>query len=209
MDKTRYYIIAGTGNSNTNVIETGLSDVNLTASEFVVLWTGKPTDGQARVLDWLLEHSSSFTVFCSDAKVHHAVEGAANRVVQVNDLIEDSLDIYPTASVLVLWDEVSTEPGQPTKFVEDLVLSANSKGMETLDLCNGLVPLVVGEVDIDKPLEAPRKPQDALKKDIPSPTQDLLLNASNDLYTLSYVKDGQLKSFSGSKKAVLKFLDSE
>ena len=124
-------------------------------------------------------------------------------------MIEDSLDIYPTASVLVLWDEVSTEPGQPTKFVEDLVLSANSKGMETLDLCNGLVPLVVGEVDVDKPAEAPRKPQDALKKDTPSPTQDLLLNASNDLYTLSYVKDGQLKSFSGSKKAVLKFLDSE
>lgn len=209
MDKTRYYIIAGTGNASANVIETGLNDVALTASEFVVLWTGKPTDGQARVLDWLLEHSSSFTVFCSDAKVHHAVESAANRVLQVDNLIEDSLDIYPTASVLVLWDEVSTEPGQPTKFVEDLVLSANEKGMETLDLCNGLVPLVVGEVDTNKPAEAPRKPQDALKMDTLPPTQDFTSNASNDLYTLSYVKDGQLKSFSGAKKAILKFLDSE
>ncbi len=208
MQKSRYYLIAGTGNANANVIETGLSDVALTTKEFVVLWTGKPTDGQSRVYDWLIEHSASFTVVYSDAKVHHLVEGAANRVVKVNNLVEDSLDSYPDATVLVLWDEVATS-SQPTQFVEEIVLMANSKGMETLDLCNGLVPLTVGEPEEDKPVEASRKPQDASKKDTLPPTQDLVSKPSNELYTLTYVKDGQLEWINGSKEVILGFLNPQ
>ena len=49
MQKSRYYLVAGTGNASANVIETGLSDVALTTKEFIILWTGKPTDGQSRV----------------------------------------------------------------------------------------------------------------------------------------------------------------
>lgn len=208
MQKSRYYLIAGTGNASANVIETGLNDVTLTTKEFVVLWTGKPTDGQSRVYDWLIEHSASFTVVHADAKVHHLVEGAANRVLKVDNLIDDSLDSYPEATVLVLWDEVATL-GQPTQFVEDIVITANQKGMETLDLCNGLVPLTVGEPVEDKPSEASRKPQDASKKSTLPPTQDLVSKASNDDYALSYVKDGKLAFFIGPKASVLKFLSSE
>ena len=208
MQKSRYYIIAGTGNSNANVIETGLSDVSLTAKEFVVLWTGKPTDGQSRVYDWLIEHSASFTVVHSDTKVHHLVEGSANRVVKVDNLVEDSLDSYPDATVLVLWDEVATFD-QPTQFVEEIVLTANTKGMETLDLCNGLVPLTVGEPVEDKPVEASRKPQDASKKDTLPPTQDSISKPSNELYTLTYVHNGQLATISGSKKKILEFLNPQ
>ena len=208
MQKSRYYLIAGTGNANANVIETGLSDVALTTKEFVVLWTGKPTDGQGRVYDWLIEHSASFTVIYSDTKVHHLVEGAANRVLRVDNLVEDSLDIYPNATVLVLWDE-SAIPGHPTVFVEDVVIMANSKVMETLDLCNGLVPLTVVEPVEDKPSEASRKPQDASKKDTLPPTQDLGSKFSNELYTLTYVKDGQLAWINGSKKVILEFLNPQ
>jgi hypothetical protein len=208
MQKSRYYLIAGTGNASANVIETGLNDVVLTTKEFVVLWTGKPTDGQSRVYDWLIEHSASFTVVHADAKVHHLVEGAANRVLKVDNLIDDSLDSYPEATVLVLWDEVATL-GQPTQFVEDIVITANQKGMETLDLCNGLVPLTVGEPVEDKPSEASRKPQDASKKSTLPPTQDSVSKASNDDYALSYVKDGKLAFFIGPKASVLKFLSSE
>ena len=206
MQKSRYYLVAGTGNASANVIETGLSDVALTTKEFIILWTGKPTDGQSRVYDWLIEHSASFTVVHSDNKVHHLVEGAANRVVKVDNLVEDSLDSYPDATVLVLWDEITTL-GQPTQFVEDIVLMANQKGMETLDLCNGLVPLTVGEPVEDKPVEASRKPQDALEKDTLPPTQDLAFKAPNALYTLSYVKDGNLASISGYKDKILEFLN--
>jgi len=206
MQKSRYYLIAGTGNASANVIETGLSDVALTTKEFVVLWTGKPTDGQGRVYDWLIEHSASFTVVHSDTKVHHLVEGAANRVVKVDNLIEDSLDSYPEATVLVLWDEIATL-GQPTQFVEDIVLTANEKNMETLDLCNGLVPLTVGEPLPNKPAEAPRRPQDASKKDALPPTQGLVSQPSNALYTLTYVKDGNLASVSGHKDKIIGFLN--
>lgn len=208
MQKSRYYLIAGTGNASANVIETGLNDVALTTKEFVVLWTGKPTDGQGRVYDWLIEHSASFTVVHSDTKVHHLVEGAANRVVKVDNLIEDSLDSYPEATVLVLWDEIATL-GQPTQFVEDIVLTANEKNMETLDLCNGLVPLTVGEPFPDKPAEASRRPQDASKKDTLPPTQDLVSNLSNELYTLVYTIDGQHKTISGSKGKILEFLNPQ
>lgn len=206
MQKSRYYLIAGTGNASANVIETGLSDVALTTKEFVVLWTGKPTDGQGRVYDWLIEHSASFTVVHSDNKVHHLVEGAANRVLKVDNLVEDSLDSYPEATVLVLWDEVATFD-QPTQFVEEVVLMANSKGMETLDLCNGLVPLTVGEPVEDKPAEASGRPQDASKKDALPPTQDLVSKPSNALYTLTYVKDGNLASVSGHKDKIIGFLN--
>ena len=118
------------------------------------------------------------------------------------------MDSYPDATVLVLWDEVATFD-QPTQFVEEIVLTANAKEMETLDLCNGLVPLTVGQPVEDKPVEASRKPQDASKKDTLPPTQDSVSKPSNELYMLTYVKDGQLMSVNGSKKEILEFLNPQ
>jgi len=205
MQKSRYYLIAGTGNASANVIETGLNDVALTTKEFIILWTGKPTDGQSRVYDWLIEHSASFTVVHSDTKVHHLVEGAANRVVEVKNLVEDSLDSYPEATVLVLWDEIATL-NQPTQFVEDIVLTANQKGMETLDLCNGLVPLTVGEPIEDTPSEASRKPQDASKTSTLPPTREPNIDLFKSTWVLTEINGEQAKTVFGDKTTILEYL---
>lgn len=202
----RYYIIGGTGNANASVIETGLSDISAIADEFVYLWTGKPTDGQARVLDWLISHEIEFSIMHEDGKVHPKVEAAAQRVVKVDNLVQDACDGYGHFSVLVLWDEeVST--GEPTAFVYELITYANSLGMESLDLCNGLVPLIVSNQEPNDPPEASRKPQEASKVASPSPTQDTDSNLFRSFWVLTKVTGGEANSIVGDKETVLEFLN--
>lgn len=198
---SRYYVIGGTGNASANVIETGLSDVLLTAKEFVYLWTGKPTDGQARVLDWLIEHEANFTIVTSDSKIHPRVESAANRVLKVESLIQTTFDSYPSFTLLVLWDE-EIETKEPTHFVYELITQANALGMESLDLCNGLVPLLVD----NGPLEASRKPQDASKVDTLPPTQEPKIDLFKSIWVLTEINGEQAKTVFGDKTTILEYL---
>ena len=202
----RYYIIGGTGNASANVIETGLSDISAIADEFVYLWTGKPTDGQARVLDWLISHEIEFSIMHEDGKVHPKVEAAAQRVVKVDNLVQDACDGYGHFSVLVLWDEeVST--GEPTALVYELVTYANTLGMESLDLCNGLVPLLVSNQESNDLPEAPRKPQEAPKVASPSPTQDVAPTIFKSFWVLTEVHGEKATTVVGDKETVLEFLN--
>ena len=66
------YVIGGMGNAPANVIEVGLGDVK-EGAVFHYMWTGKPTAGQARVLDWLVDYSADFIVYFDSGKVHPAV----------------------------------------------------------------------------------------------------------------------------------------
>lgn len=193
-----YYVIGGTGNASANVIETGLSDVHSLSTEFVYLWTGRPTDGQARVLDWLLEHEASFTVVTVDGKVHPKIEAAAKRILTVESLVTSTFDSYHTFTLLVLWDE-EIETKEPTHFVYDLITQANALGMESLDLCNGLVPLLVD----NNPLEATRKPQDAPKKDTLPPTQEPKIDLFKSIWVLTEIKGEQASAVYFTDKATL------
>lgn len=201
MATKRYYVVGGMGNSNANVIEAGLSDVAHNA-HFIYLWTGKPTDGQARVLDWLVDHGAEYTVVHSNGKVHPVVEGAAGEVLKVDDLVLDALNLYPKCEVLLLWDQ--DEAGNPTAMTEHLTVSALGLGIPVLDLCNGLVPLSLEE--------APEAPQAATPAATPEPENTPLKtapNASQAILSVCYVSEGgSLRHYMGTKDEVLHFVNS-
>jgi len=139
------YLIAGTGNSSDNVIEAGLGDVK-EGAKFHYLWTGKPTAGQARVLDWLLDYSADFTIYTETGRIPTALGQAANTITKVDSLLLDAFNFNKKAKVLLLWDE--NEQNDPTETTKEIVLLADSLGMTILDLTNGLVPI---EVEGDTP----------------------------------------------------------
>ena len=165
------YIVGGMGNAAANVIESSLGDVR-EDSRFVYLWTGKPTPGQARVLDWLIDYGADFLVYSETPKVPVVVADASVEVVVVENAIEQSItDFGPEATMLVLFDV--NEEGEPTAMTERLVLKASEVGMKVLELTNGLIPITVEEDEEsqpEKPAEAPRKPQAASKTSVGSPT---------------------------------------
>ena len=178
------YIIGGTGNAPANVIEAGLGDVK-EGAKFHYMWSGKPTAGQARVLDWLVDYGADFTVYFAAGRVHPTIMQAATNVIAVDDLILDTLKINSGAHILVLFD--TDEQENPTQMTQSIIFEGDRLGMMLQDLTNGLVPIWVteDEVGANEPVEAPRKPQDALKRDLGIPVP---LFTEEDLGLISMVQ---------------------
>lgn len=164
------YIIGGMGNAAANVIESSLGDVRKD-SRFIYLWTGKPTAGQSRVLDWLIDYGANFTVYSETPKLPQAVADSAADVVVVENMVEQAIADFESATMLVLFD--TDEEGEPTQMTQRLIFKAADVGMKVLELTNGLIPITVeddGEPQPKEAAEAPRRPQDALKGWVGSPT---------------------------------------
>jgi len=162
-----HYIIGGAGNAPENVIEVGLKDIK-EGGTYHYLWTGKPSNGQARVLDWMIDHSVPFIVYSETGKISPAVKQAAKDFRVIGNLL-DVLDLYPEGHVLVLFD--TDENGEPTQFTQRLVFGAAERNMIVLELTNGLVPLRVEDDDTSAPKshgEAPRSLQDASETTTPT-----------------------------------------
>jgi hypothetical protein len=188
------YLVGGTGNASANVIESGLKDSQ--GEWFHILWTGKPTAGQARVMDWMIDHSAKFTVYSESGKVPPAVGQAADSLVKVESLVEDTFFSALTRSennlkVLVLFDE--DESGEPTDLTQRLVFGANDRNLDCLELTNGLAPLSVDSNN--SPSEAPRKPQDAPKPEVVStPRMEKVLTIIRPVMQITVYSDGSIKT---------------
>ena len=160
------YIIGGMGNAAANVIESSLGDVRDNA-RFIYLWTGKPTPGQARVLDWLIDYSAKYVVYSETPKIPAAVADSAVEVVLVDNVVERSIaDFAGSAKMLVLFD--TDERGEPTALTERLIMKSASASMPILELTNGLIPITVEE-DGDP---APSVPPAKSAPDTPKQAQD-------------------------------------
>ena len=181
------YLVGGTGNASANVIESGLKDSQ--GVWFHILWTGKPTAGQARVMDWMIDHSAKFTVYSESGKVPPAVGQAADSIIKVDNLVEDTFFQAQSRSgnslkVLVLFDE--DESNEPTDLTQRLVFGANERNLDCLELTNGLAPLTV-----DSSPEAPRKPQDAPKEEVVStPRMEKVLTVVKPVMQITVYSDG-------------------
>jgi hypothetical protein len=187
------YIIGGTGNASANVIETGLNDTQGTC--FHVIWTGKPTAGQARVLDWLITRNEKFIVY-STGKVHPSVLDASLIVYHMENLVEDAFAQAQTISentlkVLVLFD--TDESGEPTELTKELVFGASDRNLECLELTNGLAPLAVDPGHT--PSEATRKPQDEPKPEVVStPRMEKVLTVVKPVMQITVYSDGSIQT---------------
>jgi len=187
------YIIGGTGNASANVIETGLNDTQGTC--FHVIWTGKPTAGQARVLDWLITRNEKFIVY-STGKVHPSVLDASLIVYHMENLVEDAFVQAQTIAensleVLVLFD--TDETGEPTELTKELVFGAYDRKLPCLELTNGLAPLSVDPSHVSS--EASRKPQDEPKVEVVSTTRmDKTLSVVEPVMQITVYSDGSIKT---------------
>jgi hypothetical protein len=187
-----HYIIGGTGNCPANVIETALSDIKENA-KFHYMWTGKPTAGQARVLDWLIDHSAMFKIYAEVDKVPAVVQQAAHSVKIVDDLIQGTLDENLKAEVLVLFD--TDHEGNPTASTERLIFLAHDRKMVIRELTNGLVPIEVEDEGTNTPSEAPRKPQDEPKVEVAPPTRmEKVLTVAEPVMQITVYSDGSIKT---------------
>ena len=190
-----HYIIGGAGNAPENVIEVGLTDIK-EGGTYHYLWTGKPSNGQARVLDWLIDHNVPFIVYSENGRVSPAVKQAARDFRVIGNHL-DVLDLYPEAHVLVLFD--TDEMGEPTQFTQRLVFGAVERNMLVLELTNGLVPLRVEDDDKAASTingEAPRSPQVASKSDTPTQVATKVKTALKTLVktvTIKTYSDGSVE----------------
>lgn len=136
------YGILGSGNAPKKVIEAGLKDLG-TKLQYVVPWYGKVTPGLEIVYDWLLDNDADFMIIASDGgkavpKVLAEKAGAVENVEDVNYRILKALKSLEVPGIsLIMWDTDNEE--------ESIKLSSMSIDMKlpTLELTNGLVPIIV------------------------------------------------------------------
>lgn len=143
------YGILGTGVSSKKVIQAALDDIG-TKPVFIVPWYGKVTEGLETVYDWLLDNEATFNIVHGEGKnIPKALAAAAADIFQtrraVDDYIIDSLmygDLKGLATIL--WDE------EDDRTSHRLAEKCIDKGLPTLELTNGLVPIIISPSDEDK-----------------------------------------------------------
>lgn len=148
------YGILGSGDAPKKVIEAGLKDLGNNI-QYVVPWYGKMTPSLETVYDWLLDNELDFIIVSANIgkdvpKVLASKAGIVEKVEDVNYWILKALQTRDVPGIsLILWDQENEE--------ESVRLSSMSISMKlpTLELSNGLVPIIV---DQQEPIKAPVEP---------------------------------------------------
>lgn len=145
------YGVVGTGSGPKKVIEASLNDIGST-STFLVPWYGKVTAGLEVVYDWLLDNEVTFTIVAAEGSkaVPKALASKATEVHQVDDVVDYILWDLKGRDVqgltLVMWDTENEEESiRVSSMSIDLKLS-------TLELTNGLVPIIIDNNDTVEPV---------------------------------------------------------
>lgn len=135
----KLYGILGTGTAPKKVIHTALDDLPQKAT-YVVPWYGKPTEGLEHVYDWMLDNEVSFNLVATkQSKIPTALTKQAEDVQNVDDVDAYIIDTLRYSDVvgdaLLLWDD------DAEKRAEQCI----DAGLKTLELSNGLVPIIFDE----------------------------------------------------------------
>lgn len=146
------YGILGFGNAPKTVIEAALNDIG-TKLSYVVPWYGKVTDGLEVVYDWLLDNEAEFIIISTEGgkavpKVLAEKAEAVEKAKDVNFKILKTLKSKEVPGIsLIMWDQENED--------ESIRISSMSIDMDlpTLELTNGLVPIIVD----GEPTETPKK----------------------------------------------------
>lgn len=153
------YGILGSGNAPKSVIESALNDIG-TKLNYVVPWYGKVTKGLEVVYDWLLDNDANFVVVSTESgkAVPRVLAEKAITVEKAKDVNFKILKTLKSREVpgisLIMWDTENNE--------ESIRISSLSIDMElpTLELTNGLVPIIVDDMSVEKDKPEPVKDEE-------------------------------------------------
>lgn len=146
------YGILGFGNAPKTVIEAALNDIG-TKLRYVVPWYGKVTDGLEVVYDWLLDNEADFMIVSSESgkDVPRLLAEKAEVIEKVKDVNFKILKTLKDKEIpgisLIMWDQDDED--------ESVRISSMSIDMAlpTLELTNGLVPIIVDGGDTPSPVK--------------------------------------------------------
>jgi hypothetical protein len=142
MANTNTYGIFGGASVPKEVINASLNDISKHA--FVIPWYGSKTISPAMecVYDWMLDNEIDYEIIASSegrplpkALSSHAIN--VTMVLDVDSAVIDLLVDCKPGIALIMWDETNPERSL------NLANSTISHGLESLELTNGLCPIVV------------------------------------------------------------------
>lgn len=136
----KQHAVVGAGTAPAKVIREGLNDVLDEGDVVLLQWTGKPTEGQETVYDYVLDNEIPFVMYYEDGANPPKVfrESDEGTIQKSREPLGKALD-DTTGSVLVL-DEDDDE------FLI-LVHDMKDPGSVMLNLTNGLAPIVIEDED--------------------------------------------------------------
>jgi len=181
------YGVIGSGSAPKKVIEAGLNDIG-PSCVFILPWYGKVTQGLEVVYDWVLDNEADFEVVAKDGakSVPKALSTKARHVTVVEDVdsfvIKDLKNREVTGLALILWDE--DRVAQSVKLAE---LAIDFK-LPTLELTNGLVPIILEEDEVA------RKDKEVTNEELPD-----LGDTSYDRETLEMMPTALVKRMAKDK----------
>lgn len=138
------YGVLGTGSAPAKAIVASLNDIGKDQS-FYIPWYGKITPGLEAVYDWVIDNNVEFTLV-QDTTIKKAptvLRTLANRLFDTESVDQSIIKTLQPEDghALVLWDE---EDEDQSVHVAGMAITA---GIPTLELTNGLVPIVFNEQD--------------------------------------------------------------
>lgn len=138
------YGVVGAGVAPRKVIEAGLNDIGV-SSVFIIPWYGKVTDGLEVVYDWVLDNGAIFSIVAKDEVKDppKALASKATSVMVVQDvdahIVRTLKEREVQGMVLVLWDQ------DKEKYSVEVASMAIDLKLPTLELTNGLVPIILND----------------------------------------------------------------
>jgi hypothetical protein len=156
--ETTYGVLGTSQDIQREVINASLDDTAGDSTTYLVPWYGtkKISPGLEYVYDWMLDNGAKFQIIASDdgRELPNALSKAAVDVIMSSDVdksIISDLKELKGSSALVMWDDANAER---SLTIAALCISA---GLRTLELTNGLVPIVVEDEDLDLGSKLPEK----------------------------------------------------
>lgn len=140
------FAVIGKGSAPASVITASLDDIGM--KSFALPWYGKVPEGLETVYDWALDNNVPYILVRSDEtrSAPKALIESAVDVVVTEDVDKELIKIAKgnDGHVLVLWD-TEDEAGSVR-----IATMAIDKKLPTLELTNGLVPIVFDDSPVDE-----------------------------------------------------------
>lgn len=170
------YGVIGSGSASRKVIESSLNDIGIEPT-FIIPWYGKVTEGLETVYDWVIDNNATFSIIAKEGvkDVPKALAKVASSVLTVDDVDSQIVKLLNEREVkglaLILWDQ------DKESYSSSIASMAIDLNIPTLELTNGLVPIIMDEDVSTKEEEDPGELPDIGEADYERETLEMMPTA--------------------------------